>query len=154
MSPLSPLDAYWSHVWAVPCNGVPECGDGRDEMNCQMQNWVLEIVLVGIMCALCVTLFLYLSCYVEHTIIDKTVIPISCNELNLDRRILNIAILVEEGNIDNIREFYDKEVETHGNEANAICCLKVICCMLNWLLIPVYVLCTQKCRVRKSCRPI
>ena len=127
MSPLSPPHTYWSHVWAVPCNGVPECGDGRDEMNCQMPNWVLEIVLLGIVCVLCLTLFLYLSYYLKHTSIDKTVvlIPSSSRELNLARRILDIAILVEEGNIDKIRELYDKEVETHGNEANTICCLKV-----------------------------
>ena len=137
MSPLSPPHTYWSHVWAVPCNGVPECGDGRDEMNCQMPNFVLEIVMVGIFGALCVTLFLYLSYYVEHTTIGKTVILISSSELNLARRILDIAILVEEGNIDKIRELYDKEVETHGNEANAICCLKVDYYMLNWLLILV-----------------
>ena len=126
MSPLSPLDSYWSHVWAVPCNAVPECGDGRDEMNCQMfADRILEIALVGIICVLCVTLFLYLSYYVEHTIIDKTVVLIPSSELNLARRIFDIAILVEEGNIDKIKEFYDKEIETHGNEANAICCLKV-----------------------------
>ena len=140
MSPLSPPHTYWSHVWAVPCNGVPECGDGRDEMNCQMPNWVLEIVLLGIVCVLCLTLFLYLSYYLKHTSIDKTVvlIPSSSRELNLARRILDIAILVEEGNIDKIRELYDKEVETHGNEANTICCLKVdyqvFACWLNLTL--------------------
>ena len=142
MSPLSPPHTYWSHVWAVPCNGVPECGDGRDEMNCQMPNWVLEIVLLGIVCVLCLTLFLYLSYYLKHTSIDKTVvlIPSSSRELNLARRILDIAILVEEGNIDKIRELYDKEVETHGNEANTICCLKVD----YWLLILVQCTSTQK----------
>ena len=61
----------------------------------------------------------------EHNSIDKTVVIIPSRELNLARRILDIAILVEEGNIDKIRELYDKEVESHGNEANAICCLKV-----------------------------
>ena len=142
MAPLSPPHTYWSHVWAVPCNGVPECGDGRDEMNCQMPNWVLEIVLLGIVCVLCLTLFLYLSYYLKHTSIDKTVvlIPSSSRELNLARRILDIAILVEEGNIDKIRELYDKEVETHGNEANTICCLKVD----YWLLILVQCTSTQK----------
>ena len=152
MSPLSPLDAYWSHVWAVPCNGVPECGDGRDEMNCQMPNWVLEFVLLGIVCVLCLTLFIYLSYYVEHTIIDKNDIISSFSELNLTKRILDIAILVEQGNIDNIHEFYDKEVERHGNEANAICCLKVHCYMLNWLFILVYL--PKIYRVRKGCSPI
>ena len=142
MSPLSPPHTYWSHVWAVPCNGVPECGDGRDEMNCQMPNWVFEIVLLGIVCVLCLTLFLYLSYYLKHTSIDKTVvlIPSSSRELNLARRILDIALLVEEGNIDKIRELYDKEVETHGNEANTICCLKVD----YWLLILVQCTSTQK----------
>ena len=142
MAPLSPPHTYWSHVWAIPCNGVPECGDGRDEMNCQMPNWVLEIVLLGIVCVLCLTLFLYLSYYLKHTSIDKTVvlIPSSSRELNLARRILDIAILVEEGNIDKIRELYDKEVETHGNEANTICCLKVD----YWLLILVQCTSTQK----------
>ena len=142
MSPLSPPHTYWSHVWAVPCNGVSECGDFRDEMNCQMPNWVLEIVLLGIVCVLCLTLFLYLSYYLKHTSIDKTVvlIPSSSRELNLARRILDIAILVEEGNIDKIRELYDKEVETHGNEANTICCLKVD----YWLLILVQCTSTQK----------
>ena len=125
MTPISPPQTYWSHVWAVPCNGVPECVDGRDEINCQMQNWVLEIVLLGIICVLCLTLFLYLSYYVGHTSIDKTVILNPSSELNLARRILDIATLVEEGNIDKIRELYEKEVESHGNEANAICCLKV-----------------------------
>ena len=142
MAPLSPPHTYWSHVWAIPCNGVPECGDGRDEMNCQMPNWVLEFVLLGIVCVLCLTLFLYLSYYMEHTSIDNTVvlIPSSSRELNLARRILDIAILVEEGNIDKIRELYDKEVETHGNEANTICCLKVD----YWLLILVQCTSTQK----------
>ena len=140
MSPLSPPHTYWSHVWAVPCNGVPECGDGRDEMNCQMPNWVFEIVLLGIVCVLCLTLFLYLSYYLKHTSIDKTVVLIPSRELNLSRRILNIGTLIEEGNINKIREWYDKEVETHGNEANTICCLKVD----YWLLILVQCTSTQK----------
>ena len=132
MTPISPPHTYWSHVWAIPCNAVPECSDGRDEMNCQMQNWVLEIILVGIICLLCVTLFLYLSYYVEHTA-EKIVVIMPSSEQNLAKRILHIAILIEEGNIDKIREFYDKEIETHGNEANAICCLKV-----DWLMILVH----------------
>ena len=141
MAPLSPPHTYWSHVWAIPCNGgVPECGDGRDEINCQMPNWVLEFVLLGIVSVLCLTLFLYLSYYMEHTSIDKTVVLIPSRELNLSRRILNIGTLIEEGNINKIRELYDKEVETHGNEANTICCLKVD----YWLLILVQCTSTQK----------
>ena len=131
MTPLSPPHKYWSHVWAIPCNGVPECSDGRDEKNCQMLNWVLEIGLVGIFSVLCVTLFLYLSYYVEHTIIDKAIVLTPSSEQNLAKRILGIVILVEGGNVEKIREFYTKEVEMHGNEANAICCLKVNYHMLN-----------------------
>jgi hypothetical protein len=131
LAPISPLHNYWSHVWAIPCNAVPECGDGRDEMNCQMSDWVLEIVLVGIICILCITLFIYLSYYLEHTIIDKSIVLIPSSEQNLAKRIRDIVILVEEGNIDKIREFYDKEVEMHGNEANAICCLKVDYYLIN-----------------------
>ena len=82
----------------------------------------------------------------EHTSIDKTVVLIPSRELNLSRRILNIGTLIEEGNINKIRELYDKEVETHGNEANTICCLKVDYYMLNWLLILVYLLKNLSCQ--------
>ena len=40
-------------------------------------------------------------------------------------RIMNIALLIENGNSDEADKIYTEEIEKHGSEGRALCCLKV-----------------------------
>ena len=46
---------------------------------------------------------------------------------SMSKKNLQTAILVDENDIKKVNDFYEREVEIHGNESNLICCLKVIC---------------------------
>ena len=50
---------------------------------------------------------------------------------NFDRN-LQVAFLVQQEDIKQIKQLYFEELQIHGDEANAICCLKVY---LNYLSI-------------------
>ena len=40
-------------------------------------------------------------------------------------RLMNIALLIEDGNSDEVEKIFTAEVEKHGSEGRALCCLKV-----------------------------
>ena len=128
------IGGYWTHVWAVPCDTRKECATGFDEENCQINDWVLRIVLASALALLCVSLFIYLVKFLNNA--AKTIqegIPQLENK-HTSSKSIDIALLVEENNFDGIREFYNKEKEIHGNEPGAICCLKVSILLLLLLI--------------------
>ena len=116
--------SYWSHVWAVPCNRVKECSNGLDEEHCEIPDLVLPTLLGGVLLLLGASLFLYLYVHVNDTVktIEKT-----SNKVHkcISNRMYKVAILAEEKNHAEIKTIYEKEIEIHGSEAGAICCLKV-----------------------------
>ena len=40
-------------------------------------------------------------------------------------RLMNIALLIEAGNSDEVEKIFTAEVDKHGSEGKALCCLKV-----------------------------
>ena len=118
----------WKHVYAVPCNGIQECSDSSDESNCKFPPWVLPCTLAGTIIVLFSTLLFYLWNFLNDVIRDLTArIPQNSTDNGHygHLKLFNIATSVEKEDFKEIKLIYDKEIVIHGNEAIAICCLKV-----------------------------
>ena len=118
----------WKHVYAVPCNGIQECADEcSDESNCQFPPWVLPCTLAGTIIVLFSTLLFNLWNFLNDVIRDVTgAIPQTTENRHYGcHKLFHIASSVEKEDVKEIRMIYDKEIVIHGNEAIAICCLKV-----------------------------
>ena len=104
-----------------------ECSDGSDESNCQFPPWVLPCTLAGTIIVLFSTLLFYLWNFLNDVIRDLTArIPQTTdNHCYGYLKLFHIATSVEKEDAKEIRLIYDKEMVIHGNEATAICCLKV-----------------------------
>ena len=117
----------WIHVYAVPCNGIQECSEGSDERDCQFPPWVLPCTLAGTIIVLFSTLLFYLWNFLNDVVRDLTArIPQTNDNGHYGyHKLFHIATSVEKEDVKEIRLIYDKEIVIHGNEAIAICCLKV-----------------------------
>ena len=118
----------WKHVYAVPCDGIQECSHlCSDEINCQFPPWVLPSTLAGTIIVLFSTLLFYLWNFLNDVIRDLRVrIPQTTNNGHYgNHKLFHIATSVEKEDVKEIKLIYDKEIVIHGNEAIAICCLKV-----------------------------
>ena len=128
-------DIRWTHVWAVPCNSIKECERGFDEENCQLPHWVLPVILAGTFGTLCTSLFFYLANHLNFAIRS---IKNNINKENIERspsnRFFQIALMIEQKDYRNIQSIYQKEMDIHGSEAAAICCLKVILPFITFAL--------------------
>ena len=104
-----------------------ECDDDIDEVNCDIPDWFFPTLLAVVVFSLSAVLFGYLlklaNSSIKHMIMES---PKAGKVSSTSKKVLQIAILVAENAIREVNDFYEKEVEIHGNESNAICCLKVI----------------------------
>ena len=120
---------------ATPCNGIRECIDGSDENGCKFPNWLLPTLLSLAAVVLGLTCFISLQRQVKRAI----------NEIMQDRRwrvatqntksqiismasekLMKVAIFVRNDNMDEINKLLSNEMKVHGNEAEVLCCLKVL----------------------------
>ena len=121
---------------AIPCNNVIECIDGSDESGCDYHyaDWYLYSILLLTAIVLGITCFVSLQQHVKKVV----------NEIMQDRRwrlatetensqmvsissekLMKVAFLADNGNIDEVRKLMSDEMRVHLNEARLICCLKV-----------------------------
>ena len=113
---------YPQVTWATPCNGIKECRNGTDEEGCTSPIWLLPFASIIAVIGLTCTLF----CYLQRNTLKKAedamrVRPVCKKSLKL----IHIALLIENEEVEKISKIFFSEVETHDSEAKAICCLKV-----------------------------
>ena len=120
-------------TWATLCNKQEECFDGTDEIGCNFPNLLLPCLLCGMILFLCSTCYFYLQWHIKrmrNLILQgrtwRLVTENSTNEVILrSEKLMNIALLIEDGNTDEVNKIFNAEVEKHASEGRALCCLKV-----------------------------
>ena len=120
-------EEYWKHVWAIPCNKKVECFDHSDENGCDISNWILPTLIIGVLIILSITLFFYL--YINLNGVEKkisSITPKISQYIDYDfERNLQVAFWAQKEDIKQIKNLYFEELQMHGDEPKAICCLKV-----------------------------
>ena len=125
---LKAIFDYWNHVWAVPCNGKEECFNGLDEIYCQFQLWILPSILLGFLFILSFTLVFYLYTYLNE-FVESTLSKYSQGSINNDcqsKQMLKFAKLVQDKDIEKLKELYHNERDNLGSDAALFCYLKVL----------------------------
>ena len=118
---------YTGNTWAVPCNSVLECGDGRDEFGCEFPPFLVPSLLSGAGAVLCITLFVYLHKSIKTKWKKKMQFQFQNSRLSIEtEKLYKTAVLIERGNVDQIHKMYCQEVENYGGEGGALCHLKVM----------------------------
>ena len=119
-----------SITWATFCNNHEECYDGLDEMGCKFSSWLIPSLLCGAAIFLCLTL----SCYILKKIkkASKKILQdrrwrlaISQPIDNRVAKIFKIESLIHNNDYNGLQNIFKAEIETHQNEGEAICYLKV-----------------------------
>ena len=121
------IQEWWTHVWAIPCNGRDECHDSSDENGCHISNWILASLIIGFIFVLSTTLFFYLYSNLNHAgqmITSMTSNTSKHQDCKLERN-LQLAVLVQQKDAYQIKKIFFEELQIHGDESKAICCLKV-----------------------------
>ena len=119
-------------TWAVPCNRMVECHDGRDEFGCEFPEWLIPSLLSGAGAVLNTTLLIHLyrsikSTWKKKMHNKKSTLTIQRPQISMElEKLFKIAVLVENGDICKIHEMYCQELENHGGEGKATCYLKVM----------------------------
>ena len=114
-------------TWAVPCNSVPECAYGSDEIGCEFPPWLVPSLLSGAGAVLCITLFVYLHKSIQITWKQKMQFQFQNSHLSSEsEKLYKTAVLIESGDVDKIYQMYCQEVENNGGEGGALCHLKVM----------------------------
>ena len=117
----------WYHIFAVPCNSIPECADGSDEAYCDYSLWVLPAILAGIFFILFWSFFFYLYgiyCTLTNSILELRRNKYCPNQSDNDK-MYRIAILAYREDRDAVRDFYNNEKAIHGDDSKTMCYLKV-----------------------------
>ena len=115
---------------STPCDGVIECIDGTDENNCGFPIWLVPSILLTSVILLICFCFISLKIDIKKSIngIKLRLESQKCTEIDLpkkSRRQLRIAYFTEVRQYDEIMNLLNREIEYHGSEGGAICCLKV-----------------------------
>ena len=113
--------------WATPCNNFKECYDGSDEMGCEFSTWLIPTLLCGVGAVVCISLFVHLHKSIKRTWKKKMQFQFRNLHLSIEtEKLYKTAVLIENGNVDQIHRMYCQEVENNGGVAEALCHLKVI----------------------------
>ena len=120
---------------ATPCNGIPECFDGSDENDCHFPNWLLPSLLSLAAVVLSLTCFISLQKHVKKAvnyIMQDSRWRLATQNTNsrilsmTSEKLMKIASFIENGSVDEIDILLANEMKAHGNEAEVMCCMKVI----------------------------
>ena len=133
-------------MWAIPCNGIIECEDGRDEdtkfkhRTCHISHGYL---LLSMSIGICmITLFIFIFLKISNMNDLKSVEDISNEKIYdiIDKRInqgndmkgcpsegdkLTLALRLQHDKKHESRRIFKDEVSFHKHEQIAICCMKV-----------------------------
>ena len=82
---------------------------------------------------LCSTCYLYLQLHIKRVrniILQGRAWTLATENstsavISKSKRLMNIALLIEDGNSDEVHKIFNAEIEKHASEARALCCLKV-----------------------------
>ena len=117
-------------TWSTLCNNEVECYNGLDERDCEFSNWLIP----SLVCGAAILLWFTLSCYILKTVKRAS------NEICQDRqwrlvtsqpidkrvaKLFKIATLAEKKYSNEIQNILEIEIDTHQNEGEAICYIKV-----------------------------
>ena len=125
-------DNYVAITWAVPCNSIVECDDGRDEFGCEFPVWLIPSILSAAGAVLNITLFVHLYKSIKRTWKKKMQyrnirFPIQRPNISMEiEKLYKTAVLIESGDVDKIHKMYCQELENNGSEGEATCYLKVM----------------------------
>ena len=117
-------------TWATFCNNQVECYDGLDERDCKFSNWLIPSLVCGSATLLCFTLSFYILRNVKKA--RNEILQDSqwrfVTSLPIDDRVaklFKIASLIYKKDSKEIQNIFKMEIDTHKNEGEAICYLKV-----------------------------
>ena len=117
-------------TWATFCNNQEECYDGLDERECKFSIWLIPSLVSGAAIFLCFTL----SCYIlkktkkdsKEILQDRQWRFVTSQPIDkMVAKLFKIESLIHNNNSTELQNIFEIEVETHQNEGEAICFLKV-----------------------------
>ena len=120
---------------ATPCNDIIECNDGSDEQDCHFPNWLLPSLLLLAAVFLSITCFISLERHTKDTInyiMQDSRWRLATQNKNsqilsmTSKKLMKVASFIENGFVDEIDTLLCNEMKAHVNEAEMICCMKVI----------------------------
>ena len=120
---------------ATPCNGFIECIDKSDEHYCHFPNWLLPSLLSIAAVVLGITCFISLQRQVKkeiNYIMQDSRWRLATEDTSgqilsrTSEKLTKITYLIENVNVDEIDIFLSNEMQAHGNDAEMMCCMKVI----------------------------
>ena len=125
-------DLKIGNTYAIPCNGKVECIDGQDEQDCDLPDYLILKVLCLVASLLCIALFLYLKVSIKKKVKLICQNKVSDNQQPDDpnhaksKKLLYMAMLIENDCEQELQELYKREIEAHGNEVRVMHCMKVL----------------------------
>ena len=120
---------------ATPCNSIYECFDKSDETDCHFPNWLLPSLLSLAVVVLSLTCFISLQKIVKRSInyiMQDSRWRLATQNTNspilsmTSEKLMKVASFIENGNVNEIDTLLINEMKAHGNEAEVMCCIKVI----------------------------
>ena len=102
-------------------------------MGCNFPNSILVCLLCGMTALLCSTCYVYLQWHIKRVrsvVLQgrtwRLVTENSTSAVTLrSERLMNIALLIEDGKSDEVKKIFTAETKKHASEGRALCCLKV-----------------------------